>query len=225
MLTIASGPPSRRQFLRAGGLGAAGITLPALLRNEARADTAPSRPKSVIYIVLSGGPSQIDTWDPKPDAPDEYRGPFGTVATRLPGVRLCEHFPLQARLLDRAAVLNGVRSVENDHFLSEVYTGLPRSAGNRPAFGSVASRLLGAADLPTYVSLHRGAGADRFEYEKPYYAGSQHAPFRPFGDALDDLQPVKSLDALADRRGLLGGLDRMRRELDATGQAAALDRF
>ncbi|MBN9522469.1 DUF1501 domain-containing protein [bacterium] len=225
MLTLSSGPPSRRQFLRAGGLGVAGVTLPALLWNEARADTA-ARPKSVIYVVLSGGPSQIDTWDPKPDAPDEYRGPFGTIPTRLTGVRLCEHFPMQAQLLDRATVLNGVRSVENDHYLSEVYTGLPRSAGNRPAFGSVASKLLGArASLPAYVSLHRVEGFDRFDYERPYYAGSQHAPFRPFGDALDDLRPVHSPAALDDRRALLAGLDRMRRELDATGQAAALDRF
>jgi len=106
VLTIASGPPSRRQFLRAGGLGVAGVTLPALLRNDARADTA-GRPKSVIYVVLSGGPSHIDTWDPKPDAPAEFRGPFGTIPTRLPGVRLCELFPLQAQLLDKAAILNG----------------------------------------------------------------------------------------------------------------------
>ena len=226
MLSLASGPPSRRQFLRAGGLGVAGVTLPALLRNDARADVPAGRPKSVIYVVLSGGPSQIDTWDPKPDAPAEFRGPFGTIPTRLPGVRLCEHFPMQAQLLDKAAILNGVRSVENDHYLSEVYTGLPRSAGNRPAFGSVASRLLGTtANLPAYVSLHEVQGFDRFDFERPYYAGSQHAPFRPFGDALNDLRPVKSLAALDDRTALLAGLDRMRRELDATGQAAAMDRF
>jgi uncharacterized protein (DUF1501 family) len=224
VLTLSSGPPSRRQFLRAGGLGVAGVTLPALLRTEANAST-PARPKSVIYVVLSGGPSQIDTWDPKPDAPDEYRGPFGTIPTRFPGVRLCEHFPMQAQLLDRATILNGVRSVENDHYLSEVYTGLPRSAGNRPAFGSVASRLLGAANLPAYVSLHRVEGFDRFDYERPFYAGSQHAPFRPFGDALADLRPARSPAALDDRKTLLAGLDRMRREIDATGQAAALDRF
>ncbi|MFO0795950.1 MAG: DUF1501 domain-containing protein [Gemmataceae bacterium] len=225
MLTISTGPPTRRQFLRAGGLGVAGVTLPALLRNDARADST-ARPKSVIYVVLSGGPSHIDTWDPKPDAPAEFRGPFGTIPTRLPGVRLCELFPMQASILDKAAVLNGVRSVENDHYLSEVYTGLPRGAGNRPAFGSAASRLLGtSARLPAYVSLHRVEGYDRFDYERPYYAGSQHAPFRPFGDALDDLRPVRSPDALNDRRAVLAGLDRMRRELDATGQAAALDRF
>src|SRR5262245_30338733 len=130
----------RREFLRVGGLGLAGLTLPALLRQEARADHV-SRPKSVIYIVLGGGPSHIDSWDLKPDAPAEYRGPFNPIATRLPGVRICELMPLQAAMMDRLALLRGVRSVENDHFLSEVYSGLPRTAGKRPAFGSVVSRL------------------------------------------------------------------------------------
>ncbi len=75
----------RRDFLRVGGLGLAGLTLPDLLRNEARGDIA-GRPKSVIYIVLGGGPSHIDMWDLKPEAPEEYRGPFRPIATRVPGV-------------------------------------------------------------------------------------------------------------------------------------------
>ena len=137
--------------------------------------------------MLGGGPSHIDTWDLKPDAPAEYRGPFTPIATRLPGVRICELMPLQAEIMDRLALLRGVRSVENDHYLSEVYTGLPRSAGKRPAFGSVVSRLARhASPLPPYVSLDE-ATTDQFEYEKPHYAGAGHAPFRPFGEALDDL--------------------------------------
>ena len=133
----------RREFLRVGGLGVAGLTLADLLRNQALGGTspAPRRPKSVIYIVLSGGPSHIDTWDPKPEAPVEFRGEFASIPTQLPGVRFCELFPHQAAMLDKLALVRGVRSVENDHFLSEVYTGLPRSAGKRPAFGSVVSRL------------------------------------------------------------------------------------
>ena len=172
--------PERREFLRIGALGMGGLTLPALLRQQARAEAA-SRPKSVIYIVLSGGPSHIDMWDPKPEAPAEYRGPFHPLATRLPGVHLSELQPRQAAMMDQLALLRGIRSVENDHFLSEVYTGLPRSAGNRPAFGSVVSRLTGRpADLPPYVCLAPGT-TDQFEYEKPYYAGAGHGPFRPMG--------------------------------------------
>src|SRR5688572_23683444 len=152
---------SRREFLRVGGLGLAGLTMADLLRHEALGKTARWRPKSVIYIVLAGGPSHIDTWDPKPEAPSEYRGEFATIPTRLPGVGFCELFPRQAAMLDKLALLRGVRSVENDHFLSEVYTGLPRTAGKRPAFGSVVSRLGEAAHrspMPPFVSLRE---ADR----------------------------------------------------------------
>jgi hypothetical protein len=216
--------PHRREFLRIGALGMGGLTLPTLLRQQARAE-APSRPKSIIYIVLSGGPSHIDMWDPKPDAPAEYRGPFHPIATRLPGMHLSELLPRQAAMMDQLTLLRGIRSVENDHFLSEVYTGLPRSAGNRPAFGSVVSRLAERrSDLPPYVCLAPGA-AEQFEYEKPYYAGAGHAPFRPMGEALEDLAPAPALDRLRDRRQLLRTFDTMRRDLDRSGTLNGLDQY
>src|SRR6185312_5975525 len=81
----------RRDFLRVGGFGLAGLTLADLLRAEAASPG--SRPKSVIYVVLGGGPSHIDMWDLKPDAPAEFRGPFQPVATSIPGVQICEHMP------------------------------------------------------------------------------------------------------------------------------------
>src|ERR1051326_1670871 len=109
---------SRRQFLHAGALGLGGLGLADLLRLEARG-TAPARKKSVIYICLSGGPSHIDMYDLKPEAPAEYRGPFRPIASRLPGVHICEHMPLQAGMMDQLALLRGIQSVENDHFLSE----------------------------------------------------------------------------------------------------------
>jgi hypothetical protein len=214
----------RREFLRVGGLGLAGLGLADLLRHEARGEKA-GRPKSVIYVVLGGGPSHIDMYDLKPDAPDDVRGPFRPIATRLTGVRICEHMPMQARIMDQLALLRGVRSVENDHFLSEVYTGLPRTAGKRPAFGSVVSRLAGnASAIPTYVSLNR-ATTDEFEYERPFYAGSGHGPFRPFGEAVEDLRPVKSLDQLQERKTLLSAFDTMRRDLDRGDALGGLDRF
>jgi hypothetical protein len=214
----------RREFLRVGAIGLGGLTLADLLRHEARGETS-GRPKSVIYIVLGGGPSHIDMYDLKPDAPAEYRGPFNPIATKLTGVRICELMPLQAGLMDRLALLRGVRSVENDHFLSEVYAGLPRGEGKRPAFGSVVSRLAGTGShLPAYVSLDRPE-TDQFEFEKPYYAGSHHAPFRPFGAAIEDLTPVKAMDRFHDRKQLLAAFDSMRRDLDKTDALAGLDRF
>jgi Protein of unknown function (DUF1501) len=214
----------RRDFLRVGALGLGGMTLTDLLRHEARGGEA-ARAKSVIYIVLAGGPSHIDMYDLKPDAPAEYRGPFKPIPTSLTGVRICELMPLQAGMMHRLALLRGVRSVENDHFLSEVYSGLPRKAGKRPAFGSVVSRLAGTSSpLPAYVSLSRPS-TDEFEFEKPFYAGAHHAPFRPFGEALDDLRPAKSMELLRDRRELLSAFDTMRHDVDAQAVAGGLNRF
>jgi hypothetical protein len=133
--------------------------------------------------------------------------------------------PRQAEMLDRLALLRGVRSVENDHFLSEVYTGLPRRSGKRPAFGSVVSRLARhESPLPPYVCLSE-EGTEQFEFERPHYAGAGHAPFRPFGESLENLSPVKSFDRLEDRRTLLEGFDRLQRHLDRGGALEGVDRF
>ncbi len=214
---------SRRQAIHVG-LGLFGLSLADALR----AETVTRRKKSVIYVVLDGGPSHIDMWDMKPDAPAEYRGPFNPVATSLPGVQICEHMPLLAARLHRTALVRGVASVENDHFLSEVYSGLPRTAGRRPAFGSAVSRIAGTGTaLPAYVSLDR-AGSDQFEFEKPFYAGAAHAPFRPFGEAVGNLKSVTDAALLEDRRALLRAFDTVSKGLEgAEGltpfQARAMD--
>src|SRR4051794_21564004 len=90
--------PDRRSFVKAGILGAAGLTLADLFRSDARANPASLRPTSVIILWMRGGPAHQDTWDPKPDAPAEYRGEFGTIPTTVPGVRLCDLLPRSARL-------------------------------------------------------------------------------------------------------------------------------
>ena len=223
--TAASGSLSRREFVRVGVLGVGGLTLADLLRREASADSGTRRPKSLIYVVLDGGPSHIDMLDLKPQAPTEYRGPFSPIATKLPSVQICEHMPLLAASLNQAALVRGIRSVENDHYLSEVYTGLPRSAGRRPAFGSVVSKLAPTTQaLPTYVSLKQHSG-DLFDYEKPHYVGSAHAPFRPFEESLKDLTPVKDLGALDNRKALLAAFDNLHRGLDRPQAFGGLDRF
>src|SRR5687767_12390320 len=99
---------SRREFLRIGGLGIGGLTLADLLRCEAQSAQGSSA-KSIIYVVLGGGPSHIDMWDLKPDAPSEYRGPFQPVSTSVGGVQICEHMPRQAAMLDRMALVRGIR--------------------------------------------------------------------------------------------------------------------
>src|ERR1700681_70016 len=94
---------SRRAFLGAS----AGLSLCAAQSGEARA-TAIGRAKSCILLFLVGGPSQLETWDPKPDAPAEVRGPFRSIATRVPGVRICEHLPRLARRLDRLTLIHSL---------------------------------------------------------------------------------------------------------------------
>src|SRR6266511_4471293 len=99
---------SRRWFLQTGLAGLAGLSLPDLLRCRAeQAKPGGGARKAVILIWLSGGPSQLDTWDPKPDTPAEVRGPFGSIPTRLPGVRVGELMPRTARIMDKLCVLRG----------------------------------------------------------------------------------------------------------------------
>ncbi|MBY0521902.1 MAG: DUF1501 domain-containing protein [Gemmataceae bacterium] len=217
---------NRRQFLQVGALGLGGLSLANLLRLEARA-AQPARKKSIIYVVLSGGPSHIDMYDMKPEADIDIRGPFKPISTRLTGVQICEHMPRQAEIMDQLTLLRGIQSVENDHFLSEVYTGLPRTAGRRPAFGSIVSRLRDRdGSLPPYVSLERPS-TDEFNFQKPYYAGAAHRPFHPFGESLDNLRLSKgiTLDRLQDRKQLLKDLDSIRRDMDQRGEIVGMDRY
>src|SRR6266436_865643 len=94
----------RRGFVKAGVLGTAGLTLADLLRHEARAASQglpTHRDRSVIILWMRGGPSHIDMWDPKPDAPPEYRGEFGVIPTKVPGVQLGDLLPMSARIMDK----------------------------------------------------------------------------------------------------------------------------
>src|SRR5262249_57775000 len=111
---------TRREWLRVGGLGALGLSLPALLaarQHAAAKDAAGSfgRAKACIVLFLVGGPPQHETWDPKPDAPAGIRGLFNPIATSVPGLRVCELMPRTAQLADRVAVLRGVSTDDNAH--------------------------------------------------------------------------------------------------------------
>lgn len=225
---IRSKVPSRRSFLQAGSFsllsqGIGGLSLVDCLQAEANAQGNSARPKSIIYVVLAGGPSHLDMWDPKPEAPVEYRGPFRPIQTSLSGCELSELMPNQAKLMDQVTLIRGIRSVENDHYLSEVYSGLPRGAGKRPAFGSVFSKLgKTRGPMPPYVSLADYSGDDRFEFEKPHYLGVANAPFKPSGETIQDLTPVGDLGRLGDRRSLLKAFDGIQRQADGI---EGLDRF
>src|SRR5262245_38994043 len=112
---------SRRELLRIGGLGLAGLTLADLLRIEGRAKTPSPPARSVILMWMQGGPSHIDTFDPKPDAPTEIRGEFGSIPTTLPGVRLCEHLPHLAHNLDKFTIIRSGYSYNAGHGIADAY--------------------------------------------------------------------------------------------------------
>jgi uncharacterized protein (DUF1501 family) len=227
MLSIPGSIPSRvcggrtrRDFLKVGALGLGGLTLPDLLALQARGAAGSGRAKAVIYVYLWGGPSHIDTYDMKPDAPAEYRGEFRPIRTNVPGFEICELLPLQARIADKLALVRNLKFNPNFHDPNELFSGYrkPSQLGPavRPDFGSVVSRLRSGSaprDLPAYVALDRKAGD---EYRNgPAYAGLAHRAFVP-GEKMETLAlPAGiTLERLHDRRALLSSFDRMRRDLD-----------
>src|SRR6187401_2682520 len=153
---------SRRNMLKASLAGIAGLSVPALLRAQAAGKTVKGS-KSVILLWMAGGPSHIDTWDPKPDRPLENRGPFGVIPTCLPGVRLCEHLPRQAAMLDRFTLIRSVDCRHSNHEPNMVMQTANRDAEPRvnpqarlyPAIGSIVAKHRGAnaAGMPPYVTF------------------------------------------------------------------------
>ena len=218
---------SRRDFLRVGALGLGGLTLADVLRLRAQNGTAHA-PRAVIMVCLAGGPSHIDMYDLKPKATAEYRGDFKPIKTNVPGFDICELMPRQAQIADKLALVRTVQFVEPmQHELQECYTGFPKAA-KRPAFGAVISRFRGdqTARLPHYVSLDQYHG-DHAEVESPQYAGAAHRPFLFGSEGVKNLRltPAMTTDRLTHRQELMKTFDTLRRDIDARGDAAALDTF
>jgi hypothetical protein len=216
---------SRRSFLKIGAFGA-GLTLADMLRLRALGGETTTRAKSAIMIYLPGGPSHMDMYDLKPDAPKEFRGEFNPIDTNVPGVQICEHMPLQAKMWDKLAVVRSVVSV-GEHSDSLVMTGyseqVNRVAGH-PSFGAVVSKLRGDvnASVPPFVSL-RGMSRG----SEPGFLGVAHRPFSPNGPGLQNLKPATGVDEgrMEQRKDLLEAFDDTRRDIDATGTMSGLDTF
>lgn len=243
---------TRRDFLTIGALGFGGLTLADLLRLEATAGIGSSR-KAVINIHLDGGPSQLDTIDPKPDAPSEIRGPFAAIATRLPGVQISELLPKLAARADRLVLVRSLIGSAGAHDAFQCQSGYRKrdleSLGGRPALGCVVSKLLSTPrdPVPAFVDLLQGRALVR-NSARPGFLGPSYQPFRPDISHLFErqLEPgMKNelkrlggehsirlkLDAqlsagrLDSRQSLLASLDRVRRQVDSSGMMDAMDRF
>jgi hypothetical protein len=217
---------TRRSFLKVGAFGA-GLTLADMLRAQASASpgTPSPSPKAAIMIYLPGGPSHMDMYDLKPSAPVEYRGEFRAINTNVPGIQICEHMPLQARMFDKLAVVRSLASVD-EHSDSLVTTGYSEGTNriaHHPSFGAVVSRLRGQrGDVPPFVSL-RGMSIG----QEPGFLGVAHRAFTPNGPGIENLRLAGGVTAerVGERRNLLHAFDDVRRDLDASGTMQGLDAF
>jgi hypothetical protein len=229
---------TRRSFLRVGFLGIAGLSLADHLRlqAESRASGRSTKDTAVILFYMSGGPSHIDTYDPKPDAPLEFRGEFRPIPTNVPGIQISEHLPRQARLMDKMAVVrslthsNGAHGMANHWMMTGYASPLETSENLNPSCGSITAKLRGAnaPRLPPYVCL-----PNPLSNANAAYLGVANNPFSPGGDPnapdfqVRNLRLTSRVDMARfnDRRGLREGLDKLRRQHDIEGVAEGYDRF
>ena len=222
---------NRRGFLRIGTLGAAGLTLPSILRADEESGNSGSN-RSVIMIYLVGGPPHQDMFDLKPDAPREIAGPWRPIDTNVPGMQICEAFPQLARIADKLVTVRSLVGSQPGHDAVQVFNGHdPRKitpGGGWPQFGSMVSRLQGASSqaTPPFVSLCYPCTHGPYNEPGPGFLGPSQSPFRPMGRTREDmvLNGI-TLDRLADRRSLLASVDRFRREADTAGLMSGLDTF
>lgn len=245
--------PSRRNLLKASMAGIAGLSLPALLRSRAGASqqegSASSR-KAVILLWMTGGPSQIDTWDMKPARPWINRGPFSPIRTAIPGEVICEHLPKQAAMLDKFTIIRSVDCRQSNHEPNQVMQTGHREAAPRvnrlgdryPAIASIVAkhRAQQHTGMPAYIAFQKSGS----HVADAGYLGQQFDPFQgnqaaklPIYDmvgndtgrisdaALFRFARDLSLERLRHRRELLTGIDQMRRDVDNSGSMDAMDHF
>ena len=237
---------ARRRFLTtAVTAGTTGISLPEVLRQQAQAtDVIPgTKPDTaVINIWLGGGPSQFETYDPKPRAPQEIRGSYGDIATNLAGLRISDTLPLHANIMDKTAVIRSFTIPTNNHIfgahwcMSGLYETRTESL-NHPSIGSLVSKLRGPnrPGVPPYV--HFSQPQDRnFNIGEAHYAGYlgvSHNPFTIKADSsksefqVDNLKLADAitLERLEDRQWLMKRLDTIRRAVDSQGVMDSVDQF
>jgi hypothetical protein len=244
---------TRREMLRVGALGVGGLTLPNLLLLEtaAAASTAvrsPARARSVILLFLSGGPSHLDMFDLKPDAPEEIRGTFQPIDTNVPGVRISEHMPRMARLADQYAIVRSMRHASGNHPAAAYWMmvgspmhraapqGVTMSREDRPHPGSVIARLLPARPgMPPFVMVPEAispVGPER-PGQHAGFLGAAYDPYRVNSDANLPSYSPGSLDPCADvsrarlgaRRQLLDQVSRQAAHLEQAAVAQTLDPY
>lgn len=239
-----SGPLSRRHFLKVGALALGGLSCNGLsaLQVRAKEGTTPLPDTSVIFIWLPGGPPHMETYDMKPDAPAEYRGDFKPIKTNVPGIDICEHLPLHAKIADKFTLIRSVYHAFADHggghkrFLTGRDPLQPTGFVNDyPMVGSMVAKVLEKrkVGVPNYIAgVDAGRqGVDVFSFGSAYLGPATH-PFWVVGDPSVPKFEVKNLALseemharLQERTDLLTGLDKTSSSIDRTGTMAAMDEY
>jgi hypothetical protein len=230
MLTIASSHNhqtcdghSRRDFLKIGSLAMGGMSLPQLLQ-ASNGNPDASKDKAVIMIYLAGGPTHMDTFDLKEDAPLEFRGELRAIPTKVPGIRICELLPKLATQMDNCSIIRSISDTVNSHSSFHLMTGQSNKnnqpPGGWPSIGSVFAKKFGIQDgTPAYLDLGGGIKSGGF-------LGSAYAGFTPSGKGKEDMKLNGiTTDRFADRQKLLTCFDNLRRDLDSSGMVEGMDAF
>ncbi len=224
---------SRRDFLKVGALGMSGLLLPDLLRAKASAAAAGKATKntSVVWLWLGGGPTHVETFDPKMDAPAEFRSVTGSVKTNITGIEIGGTFPKMARVADKMAFVRSFAHQNSGHgggthWVMTGYDYPPADNGMapiKPGLGSILARYRGANNaatgLPSYVRLGGTLG------DGPAWLGQSYAPFDTSGQSRNNMNLRMTLDELNDRKSLLKGFDKLDRSIDRSGLLTGLDDF
>ena len=229
---------SRRDFMQVGLLGGLGLTLPQLLKMEAGAaqkhyESEEGAAKSVIHIFLPGGMAQQESWDPKPYSPTEYRGPMGSITTKITGTRFGQMFKQTANIADKLVVLNSLTHGEAAHErgVHNMFTGYrPSPALSYPSLGSVVSHEFGPrAKLPPYVCVPNQPN----EFAGSGYLSSAYGPFSLGNDPASGSFTVRDLalpggiseERFQKRRSILQTVDAHFKELEKSDALDAMDTF
>jgi hypothetical protein len=237
---------NRRSFLQLGVAGMASIGLPRLLEAKAHSATATASRKDTacILIWLDGGPSHLDLYDMKPEAPAEYRGIWKPIRTRVPGFDITELFPRQAQVTDKFSLVRSLHHDTGDHFAGghrmltakDLGVSGARTEQRFPSLGAIASHQLGPRrrGLPAYAAVpHASSIGLNPGYFGGHLLGVQHNPFQSGGDpnaanfTVQNLNLARGLTVqrLDDRRSLVGHFDQARATLDGLAESQAMDRF
>lgn len=229
--------------MQAGVLGMTGLTLADSLRLKAQAAATGTRDTAVILIWLDGGPTHMDTYDIKTEAPAEYRGPFQTTPTNVPGIDITELMPRQARVMDKLAIVRSLYHTTGDHFAGAhwMLTGYHGSTAamldpKYPSAGSITAKVRGAnrPGLPPYVAVPYAASVGLNPgYNSGAYLGTSYNPFQIGNDPNNPRFNVRNLTLpngltlaeLDNRRQLLSSFDSMRRDIDHSGTVETMDKF